>query len=275
MDSFPPSVNWHLWPWCNFRCGYCFQPPVPGMRPLQRDVALKVPGLLARAGAEKLTFVGGEPTLCPHLPDLVTEAKRVGLTTMLVTNGSRLSVADVRRLSDTLDWLCVSIDSFDARRSCEIGRGGERSTPHAVELLREAKRVGMRTKVNTVVNALNWNEKMRAGILDVAPDRWKVFRFLHVPGTNDAARDRFFVSETKWAAFREAHRGLGAVFEDNDDMQGSYVMLDASGQFFQSTPNGYVRSEPILEVGVVRAFEQIPWDKQRFTARGGLYTWTR
>ncbi|WP_282071372.1 hypothetical protein [Polaribacter atrinae] len=44
---------------------------------------------IAAAGFEKITFAGGEPMLCPWLPKLIKTAKELGLTTMIVTNGSQ------------------------------------------------------------------------------------------------------------------------------------------------------------------------------------------
>ena len=43
---------------------------IPRMEEAVRVIlALTVPKMLADAGAEKITFVGGEPTLCPYLGD--------------------------------------------------------------------------------------------------------------------------------------------------------------------------------------------------------------
>ena len=45
---------------------------------------------LATAGFDKMNFVGGEPILCPWLPDLIRRAKELELTTSIVTNGRPL-----------------------------------------------------------------------------------------------------------------------------------------------------------------------------------------
>ena len=34
---------------------------------MPKEIAITVPGMLAAAGAEKITFVGGERTMCPYL----------------------------------------------------------------------------------------------------------------------------------------------------------------------------------------------------------------
>ena len=55
---------------------------------LGRDHSLSVVESLAQAGFEKINFAGGEPTLCPWLPDLIGRAKDLRMTTSVVTNGS-------------------------------------------------------------------------------------------------------------------------------------------------------------------------------------------
>ena len=96
----PLSVSWHLWPDCNFKCTYCFATfrDIPGT--LSEREALPVLDHLREAGTEKVSFVGGEPTLCPHLPALIRHARDIGLVTMLVTNGSRLTaLVEIWRIS--------------------------------------------------------------------------------------------------------------------------------------------------------------------------------
>src|SRR6478672_1227479 len=92
-----PSVNFHLWEPCNMRCKFCFatfQDVKQSILPqghLPKEQAIQVVQQLARFGFQKITFAGGEPSLCPWLNELITSAKDAGMTTMIVTNGSRLT----------------------------------------------------------------------------------------------------------------------------------------------------------------------------------------
>ena len=71
-----PSVNYHLWKACNMRCNHCFatfQDFEPLFLPkghLGREDCVLVVETIAEAGFQKINFAGGEPTLCPWLPDL-------------------------------------------------------------------------------------------------------------------------------------------------------------------------------------------------------------
>ena len=126
--SFIPSVNFHLWEPCNMRCKFCFatfQDVKQSILPkghLPKEKALEVVRHLAAYGFEKITFAGGEPLLCPWLPELIKEAKLLGLTTMIVTNGSRLTEQFLIENKNCLNWIAISIDSLDEAVNLKIGR---------------------------------------------------------------------------------------------------------------------------------------------------------
>src|SRR5262245_52238736 len=115
-----PAVNFHLWEPCNMRCKFCFaafQDVKHSILPkghLPKEQAIEVVHHLADIGFEKITFAGGEPTLCPWLPDLISTAKQAGLTTMIVSNGSKLTDSFLQNNSNHLDWIAVSIDSVNS-----------------------------------------------------------------------------------------------------------------------------------------------------------------
>ena len=92
-----PSVNYHLWKACNMRCRHCFatfqdiELQILPKGHLGREDCVLVVEALAESGFQKINFAGGEPTLCPWLPNLIRRAKELGLTTSVVTNGSRIT----------------------------------------------------------------------------------------------------------------------------------------------------------------------------------------
>ena len=72
---------------------------------------------------EKITFLGGEPTLAPYLPKMLAIAKERGRTTSIITNGYRLSEKYLHKLRGLLDWVTVSIDSSHPHIHAQLGRG--------------------------------------------------------------------------------------------------------------------------------------------------------
>lgn len=283
-----PCVNYHLIKHCNMKCRHCFatfsdvnsEAVKRGMLPL--DQSLRIIDALADHGFQKINFVGGEPLLCPWIDQLILRAKSRGMTTSIVTNGSLLTSGLLDRVADFLDWAALSIDSGSPETHHLIGRsmGGRIpiTSERYVELASAIKDHGIRFKVNTVVNRLNFREKMSAFLLRLNPARWKVFQVLPVEGQNDGDIEQLTITQEQFDSFlanNEEVSGHGIVVcpESNNLMRGSYVMVDPAGRFFDNTQGGHQYSQPILDVGVQEALSQVKVYVERFLERGGLYNW--
>jgi len=282
-----PSVNFHLWQPCNMRCKFCyatFQDVKRSILPkghLPKEQAIEVVRHLAAHGFQKITFAGGEPTLCPWLPELIRTAKEAGMTTMIVTNGSRLSDAYLATLRPHLDWVALSIDSLDEATNQAIGRAepgrGAIATEGYRALVDRVKAHGFRLKVNTVVNRLNRKQDLSDFINYARPERWKLLQALPIIGQNDAHIDALTVTEAQFEAFVQRHAALAdttrIVPETNAQVRGSYVMVDPAGRFFDDVEGIHRYSLPILDVGTHIAIQQVCYDEQLFEARNGRYAW--
>lgn len=277
MPTTPVSINFHLFKPCDARCDFCFATFRDVRGRLSVSDARRVIDLLRAAGGEKLTFAGGEPTLHPHIGDLVVHAKDVGFVTGVVTNGSRLD-ALLDRQAGSLDWAALSVDSGDERTQAALGRGRGDHVQCSVRLADRCRDVRVRVKLNTVVTALNHDEDMSGLVRRMAPERWKVFQVLRVMGQNDGRVEPLLITPEQFEAFigRHAHlasEGFPAIAEDNDAMTDSYVMVDPLGRFYGNTGGIHRTSPPILEVGVERALDAVQFDRAKFDARGGRYAW--
>ncbi|OJH36098.1 radical SAM protein [Cystobacter ferrugineus] len=267
------------------RCRFCFatfQDVRAEVLPdghLPREEALRLVEVLATHFA-KLTFAGGEPLLCRWLPELVRAAKARGVTTMLVTNGSRLDSKRLAQFQGSLDWVTLSIDSASPETNVKLGRAVQGRRAHTPEdYLAMGERVraaGVRLKVNTVVTSLNALEDMTGLIRGLRPERWKLLRVLPVEGQNSGKVEPLLCSTSLFQSFVDRHRGLEAkgiilVPEDNTDMRGSYAMVDPAGRFFDNAQGGYHYSAPILSAGLRTAWSQVHFSMERFEQRGGRY----
>lgn len=286
LSSPVVALNYHVWQPCNMGCRFCFAefsdtvPQLQADKGLLRERALRVVAAAADAGIQKLTLVGGEPTLCPWLFDLLQLAKKRDMVTMVVSNGSRMNAHWIGRHAPWLDWAALSIDSLDRETNVRIGRTApgfepDRSTYDA--LLSALRTAGCRVKVNTVVSALNLQDDFTSFMYAHAVERWKILQALHVSGENDAAFPAMAVTPEQFTAFVERHDGLRqrmmVAVEDNNAMRGSYLMVDPLGRFFSNVHGGHRYSEPIWSVGWERARAQVEVHSDRFLARGGLYDW--
>ena len=271
------AANFHLYKPCNAKCRFCFATfrDVDGR--LDFASARRLLLALRMAGCEKITFVGGEPTLHPHIGELLTEARCLGFVTCIVTNGARLSTL-LKHQPDTLDWVGLSIDSSVEAIQAALGRGRGDHVAGSIRLADEVREKGIRLKLNTVVTALNWQEDMSALVRRLQPERWKVFQVLPLTGQNDGSVEDLLITAERFAVFVSRHQhlsgeGLAPIVENNDAMRGSYVMIDPLGRFFGNATGEHVYSEPILEVGVSAALSEVGFEVARFDARGGRYDW--
>ena len=289
MAKLPSAINWHFWPWCNYGCKFCFArfEDIPRADRLPKEIALTVPEMLAEAGADKITFVGGEPTLCPYLGDLLATSKDVGLTTCIVSNASGLTENFLDKWGHLIDWVGLSIDASSDQIHAEIGRGmrGDlaRSRSHHLELAIDAwdrcRSRGIRMKLNTVVCKPNLDDDMMELVLKLRPERWKIFEVLPVEGQNDGDVDDLLLDEGEFQTWVDRHasiadEGIQFVPESNELMRGSYAMMDALGRFYSNSEGGHTYGPSILEIGVREAWEQNCFFEDRFHNRGGIYEWS-
>ena len=281
-----PAVNYHLWAPCNMTCRFCFAPfedvkvDLPKGH-LEKDAAIAVVDALAGAGFAKINFAGGEPTLCPWLPELIAAAKATGMITAVVTNGSKITPNWLDSVDGNLNWVTLSIDTIDPeklKRSGRATRNGPISETKYRQIADLVRQRGIRLKVNTVVNSLNWPEDITGFITRIRPERWKLLQVLPVAGQNDHSIAQFAISKEQFDAYVARNRqaetsGIAVVPESNEMMTGSYIMVDPAGRFFDNTKGEHGYSDPILKVGVANALKQVTVLPGRFQERGGIYDW--
>lgn len=284
-----PAVNFHLWEPCNMRCNFCFatfQDVKKSILPkghLPKQQAIEIVTILAQSGFQKITFAGGEPTLCPWLPDLISEAKKFNMTTMLVTNGSNLTDAFLESNKHHLDWITLSVDSLDENCNLKTGRAirGKKtiSKKDYYNLTKSIKSFGYGLKINTVVTTQNCHEILIDFIEFAQPTRWKIFQVLPISEQNDEKIKTLEITKETFESFIENNKiestKIEIVPENNSQMKGSYVMVDPAGRFFINTNGKYQYSQPILDIGCKNALMEMDYDKEKFKERGGLYDWVK
>ena len=98
---------------CNSACGYCNLPLNQGRYELSRREIRSVFGALYAEGLRFIFVQGGEPLLRRDLAEILEDLRGIGFHCSLITNGTRLTEALVRRLDDLSVPLSISLDSLD------------------------------------------------------------------------------------------------------------------------------------------------------------------
>ena len=246
---------------------------------------------IASYGVKKINFVGGEPMLHPHLKAWIIEAKRLGMTTSIVSNGTRMNRAWLEEMKPYLDWLGLSIDASNDALHAVMGRGrrGElkqdisRHLERCERVLADAKAIGYGIKLNTVVSSVNIDDDMSTFIRRVEPTRWKIFQALPIAGENDGDIESLEVLSSDFDAYVARHKcaladapHIDVVAENNDAMKGTYAMIDPMGLVYTNAEGRYkYSSQPVFAIGFEAAWREVAsgWSKEAFEGREGVWDW--
>lgn len=281
MKNLIPSVNFHVCNECNMNCKYCFasfkdQNGV-NLNQIPKEKAIAIVHELGKAGFRKISIVGGEPTLYPHLIDLLRVAKQWKMTTMIVTNGWLINKKFLFQYSQVLDWIALSLDSLEPEINKAIGRthkGVPISYNRYFGLVDDIIKYGYKIKINTVVSRFNKDDHIMHLVKHSYTSRWKIMQVKQINGQNDHEFQKMKVSDTQFGVYHRSMLFLHSnpkVIETADDMTNTYVMVDPSGRFVGNSNGIYTYSSPILKVGAEAAYEEMDYDYVGFIHRGGLY----
>jgi len=286
--TLPPAVNWHFWPWCNYGCTFCFATfeDIDRSNSLEKELGFKLLEEMAAEGVEKVTFVGGEPTLCPWLGEYLVKAKSLALTTCIVSNGTGLTEEFLDSWHEYIDWVGISIDASDDRlhyimrrgTKADLAEGRSRHLEAALSAWERCQKLGIRMKLNTVVCKANLEDNMTEIVLQLIPERWKAFQVLPVDGQNDGRVENLLISEDEFLEWVERHKGvsnegINFIPETNELMTGSYVMIDSLGRFYSNIEGEHKYTRSILEIGIKEAWRENQFNEHHFIEREGIYDW--
>jgi radical SAM protein with 4Fe4S-binding SPASM domain len=99
---------------CNYRCPYCYVPRQPDVsKELTRSEIKGVIRQAAGLGARKIIILGGEPTIYPHLLEMITFIRAEGLDVEMFTNGSGITADFAQTLAENYVRVVLKMNSFD------------------------------------------------------------------------------------------------------------------------------------------------------------------
>lgn len=134
---FDPSYR------CNLSCRHCLtssSPSVDTSDELPLGRILKLFEEAALSGALEVGIGGGEPLLYPHIYELLSSAKDLGLNTVLTTNGVLITPEIARRLSELdLYETRVSFEGYQPIHDGIRGPGRYRQALDGIALLAEQR----------------------------------------------------------------------------------------------------------------------------------------
>ena len=161
FEDAPFIVFWETTQACDLACVHCRADARPTRDPdeLGFDEGVRLLDEVRAMGCPLVVLTGGDPAKRPDLVDLVRHGADIGLRMALTPSATPLvTPALLARLAAAgLTRLAVSLDG--AREASHDGfRGVEGSFARTLEILRDARDVGLTTQVNTTITDLNVGE---------------------------------------------------------------------------------------------------------------------
>jgi len=126
---------------CNFRCSYCYVPDRSECRNELSREEIKDIILQAKAlGARKIIILGGEPSIYPHLVEMLRFLGREGLDIEMFTNGSGIDSALAAVLAEEKVRVVLKLNSRDEATQDRLAgkKGAFQIINTALATLREA-----------------------------------------------------------------------------------------------------------------------------------------
>jgi radical S-adenosyl methionine domain-containing protein 2 len=230
---------------CNLSCPFCFGPRHE-VASMPEEVAMRVVDTVRAAGVRGVVISGGEPTLLPYLPELVTALSRPlpsgepGPRVVLSTNGLA-PLRAMERILSHLSWIALPIESADAGEHKTLRTGVAPHRARVLRLLREVRKNHPRVnvKLGTVVTRLNMDGAPR--VLDLVtddhclPDVWKIYQMSETNYGEDnkellSIGDEEFERVVRRCEKAAADRGVRLRVYRNSSRAGSYLFIDPDCQ---------------------------------------------
>jgi len=126
---------------CNFRCSYCYVPDRVEYRDELSREEIKDIILQAKAmGARKIIILGGEPSIYPHLVEMLRFLGREGLEIEMFTNGTGINRELAAVLAEEKVRVALKLNSRDEAVQDQLAgkKGAARIIHTALATLREA-----------------------------------------------------------------------------------------------------------------------------------------
>lgn len=159
LDNPRPVIVWNFTKQCNLNCIHCYANAGNRKDPGEMDTAAGKAMIrdLADFKVPVLMFSGGEPLMRQDLFQLIGFARELGLRIVLSTNGTLITEAVAREISDNgLAEVGISLDGIGANNDAFRGKKG--AYEEALRGIRNCKALGLRVSLRLTITRSNYQE---------------------------------------------------------------------------------------------------------------------
>jgi len=190
--------------------------------------------LYEHVGIKKIRITGGEPLLYPHLTQLISGIRDIGISNIGMTSNGQVLSKKVKKLMNAgLQHINLSLDSLDAANFKRLGRFGK--LHKTLEGVEAALSEGLKVKINTVI-VRGTNDHEIVNLLDYAVSRDIEIRYLELMRMGPLYQNGEFkgVSMAEMLQKIGEHYSYSAVDAEADSTSLRYWI---PGGFFGIIPN--------------------------------------
>lgn len=158
-DSSGPVVVYNCTNRCNLKCLHCYSSSnaSPRSNELTTNQAKRLLAELAELNCPVILFSGGEPLLRDDLFELLVEAKKLGLRTVISTNGTLIDSAIAGKLAAVgVSYVGISIDGDEQFH--DRFRAAEGSYKAAIAGIENSKKAGIKTGLRFTITKSNFEQ---------------------------------------------------------------------------------------------------------------------
>jgi Fe-coproporphyrin III synthase len=154
-----PVIMWNLTRQCNLACQHCYMDAKSSPKDeLSLEEGIRLIDDLAELKTPVLIFTGGEPLMSRNFYAYALHATKMGIRTVISTNGTLITPEVARLLSDAgIRYVGISLDSARPE-SHDKFRGVTGAHALALQGLKNAKEAGLRTGLRVTLTRDNWQE---------------------------------------------------------------------------------------------------------------------
>jgi radical SAM protein with 4Fe4S-binding SPASM domain len=155
-NLFGPVIVYNCTARCNLNCVHCYSlsGPTAAADELTTAQAKKLLTDIAEANCPVVLFSGGEPLMREDLLELLAEAKKLALRTVISTNGTLIDLAAAQKLAAVgVSYVGVSIDGKE--RFHDAFRRTEGSFKAAINGMKNCNKVSVKTGLRFTITKAN------------------------------------------------------------------------------------------------------------------------
>lgn len=225
---------------CNCKCSMCDMHRRPAEEIALRD-ARHVLNSLARNHFLIVYLTGGEPTLHPHVEEIVSYAEELGLVTTMTTNGT-VTKSKLKRLKEAgLYLMSVSVDHWDPE-VCEKIRNHPKIQQKQTTTIKYLSEIGLKTYALTYLNPILVEDGVEKLVSYVSQELDVPIGFCY-PTSCDANTYRLGGKETNSSLgeLRQAAKKILDLKRSGGKIANLHCYLEDAVRFPSDNPNYYCR----------------------------------